>query len=195
MWYKFCYWLVFIVLKPIYRFKVYGRERVPEGGMLICGHHTAIIDPVLVALALGPQGKIAVMGKAELFKIPILSAILRSLNAFPVQRGKNDVGAIKYALKSLKDGRHLILFPEGTRVREGESVEAKTGAGMLSLRAGVPVVPIYITPGRKAFRGCQLVFGTPIRPTCEGRPGAADYQRVTDEIMQAVYAAQKELPA
>lgn len=193
MWFKICYWVVYVVLKPIYRFKVYGRERVPQGGMVVCGNHTAIVDPVLVAIALGPNSHISIMAKAELFKIPGLATLLRMLHAFPVQRGKNDVGAIKHSLKALKDGRQLILFPEGTRVHQGENVAAKTGAGMLSLRAGVPVMPIYITPGRKAFRGCQLVFGTPIVPTCEGRPGSDDYQRVTDEIMQGIYAARKEL--
>ncbi len=191
MWFKFCYWLVYILLKPIYRFRVYGRERLPEGGVVVCANHTALVDAVLLVLSLGPQGNFAAMGKAELFKNPILGALLKSVHVFPVQRGKNDVGAIKHSLKALKDGKQLVIFPEGTRVHEGQTAEAKTGAGMLALRSGVPVMPVYITAGKKAFRGCQLIYGTPFAPTCEGRPGPDDYQRVTDDIMKGIAAAAK----
>lgn len=196
MWFKFCYWLVYIIVKPIYRFKVYGRERLPQGGVVICGNHTALVDAVLLVLSLGPNSNFVAMGKAELFKNPLFGAILRSVHVFPVQRGKNDIGAIKHSLKALKEGKQLIIFPEGTRVHEGETVEAKTGAGMLALRSGVPVMPVYITAGKKAFRGCEVRYGVPFMPSCTGKPGPEDYQRVTDDIMTAIRAAsQRELSA
>lgn len=196
MWFKFCFWLVYIVLKPVYRFRIYGRERLPEGAAVICGNHTARVDAVLVALSMGSSGRFTAMAKAELFRYPILGKLLASLHVFPVNRGKNDVLAIKHALKALKEGQQLVIFPEGTRVHEGEKAEAKTGAGMLALRSNVPVVPVYITPGKKAFRGCKIVYGTPFVPQCEGKPNQQDYQRVTDEIMAAIQkAGQRELTA
>ena len=76
MWFKFCYWLVYIIVKPIYRFKVYGRERLPQGGVVICGNHTALVDAVLLVLSLGPNSDFVAMGKAELFKNPLFGAIL-----------------------------------------------------------------------------------------------------------------------
>ena len=196
MWFKFCYWLVYIVLKPVYRFHIYGKDQLPDGAAVICGNHTARVDAVLLALSMGSSGRFTAMAKAELFKYRIFGKLLASLHVFPVNRGKNDIIAIKHALKALKEGQQLVIFPEGTRVHEGEKADAKTGPAMLALRSGVPVVPVYITPGRKAFRGCKIIYGTPFVPQCEGKPGPHDYQRITGEIMQAIHkAGQRELTA
>ena len=59
---------------------------------------------------------------------------------------------------------------------------------MLALKAKVPIVPVYITPGRKAFRGCTLTFGDPYYPEVEGKPTAVDFENVTGEIMRRVHA-------
>ncbi len=195
MWFKVCYWVVYVVLKPLYRFRFYGREKLPQGGVVVCANHTSLIDAVLLVLSLGPNCRLSAMGKAELFKNPILRWILKSLHVFPVNRGKNDISAIKNSLKALKDGRQLVIFPEGTRVHEGETAEAKTGAGMLSLRAGVPVMPVYITADKKFFHVSRVIYGTPFLPSCEGRPTSEDYHRVTNEIMAAIHAAKEALPA
>ena len=126
--------------------------------------------------------------KKELFQVPILKFFLKAFGAYPVSRGENDINAIRYSLKALKNDEKLIIFPEGTRVKPGMKSEPKSGSAMLALKAKVPIVPVYITPGRKAFRGCTLTFGDPYYPEVEGRPTAMDYEQVTEEIMRRVHS-------
>lgn len=185
--FKFAYWIVYIVLWPIYRFKFEGRENIVKGPAILCGNHTANIDSVLVVLALGDVMQYAAMAKKELFKFPIVGWVLKLFGAYPVSRGGSDLAAIKFSLKSLKDGKKLIIFPEGTRVKEGMVSEPKTGASLLAVKAKVPMVPLYITPGRKAFRGCTVTFGEPFYPEVDGKATSDDYQRITDQLMEKVW--------
>ena len=186
--FKFAYWIVYIVLWPIYRFKFIGRENIVKGPALLCGNHTANIDSVLVILALGDVMQYAAMAKKELFKIPLVGWVLKLFGAYPIARGGSDLAAIKFSLKALKEGKKLVVFPEGTRVKPGMVSEPKSGASMLAIKAGVPIIPLYITPGRKAFRGCTVTFGEPMYPQVEGRATSEDYQRVTCELMDKVWA-------
>lgn len=80
---------------------------------------------------------------------PFIGWVLKHGGIFGVKRGKADVAAIKTAMKYLKDGELLLMFPEGTRHQDGEFGDAKTGAAMLALRTGVPIVPIYPSCGEK----------------------------------------------
>lgn len=186
--FRIVYWLARLVLYPVYRYRFKGRENIPQGACLICGNHTAIIDSVLVILALDPGGNYAVMGKAELFKNPLFSAVLRFVRVFPVRRGENDIQAVKTALRALKDGKKLVIFPEGTRVKEGETAAAKAGAGMFALRGGVPVVPVYVPEGKKAGRRNVLVFGQPFMPEGPAKPTTDDYLQLSGRIMEEIHA-------
>ena len=188
MFFKIAYWIVYTCLWPIYRFRFVGRENIVSGPAIICGNHTANIDSVLVVLALGDRKQYAAMAKKELFQIPVLKWFLKAFGAYPVSRGENDLSAIKYSLKALKNKEKLIIFPEGTRVKPGMKSEPKAGSAMLALKAGVPIIPVYITPGRKAFRGCTVTFGEPYYPVVDGKPSSEEYRIVTDEIMRRVHA-------
>ena len=185
--FRIVYWIAYVILFPIYRFKFVGRENIPDGGCLVCGNHTAIIDAVLVVLSLGPKGEYAVMAKGELFENRFFAALLRFVRAFPVKRGEGDVAAVKMALKALRDGKKLIIFPEGTRVKPGQSAEIKPGAGMFALRGKSPVQPVFVPVGKKAFRRNVLVFGTPFSPEPQQK-GGEDYMRVSNEIMARINA-------
>lgn len=193
MFYRIAYGLVTVLFKLLYRMKMTGKEnRPPLGqGALVCGNHTGYSDPVFAALAVGSGGQTRFMAKESLFRNKPFAWLITKLGAFPVSRGKTDMGAVKTALKSLKDGKRLIMFPEGTRVREGVTdAEAKAGAGMLALRSGCPVLPVYLTPYKKIFRTkVQVVIGTPFMPEQpEGMSGKEAYQAVSDEIMARVRA-------
>ena len=188
MLFSICYWIVYCILWVFYRFRFIGRENLVPGAAIVCGNHTANIDSVLVVLALGPKKQYAAMAKKELFQIPILKQLLKAFGAYPVSRGENDLSAIKYSLKAIKKGEKLIIFPEGTRVKPGMKSEPKAGSAMLALRTSIPIIPVYITPGWKAFKGCTLTFGEPYYPQVEGKPTAKDYQEVTEEIMRRVHA-------
>ena len=142
------YMLAYIFLWPVFRIfkptKCIHKERFPEGGALLCANHTRMSDPLFVAYALGLKHQIHVMAKEEVMHWPIIGWILKKGGIFGVKRGQADIGAIKTAMKYLKDGELLLMFPEGTRHQDGDFGDAKTGAAMLATRTGVPIVPIYM---------------------------------------------------
>jgi 1-acyl-sn-glycerol-3-phosphate acyltransferase len=152
-----------IVTSLMFDLKVYGREHIPpEGGALLLSNHQSNLDPVLLAVQL--QRKISFIAKSELFENRIFSWLIRSLNAFPVRRGETDVGAIKEAIRRLREGRILTMFPEGTRTRDGNIGKIQPGIAMLVRRAGVPVIPAVIDGSFQAWpRGVKLFRPYPIR--------------------------------
>lgn len=149
---------VFAVFMPR---KVIGRENVPmEGGFILALNHRSNFDVIMGGLSCPRQ--LHYMAKKELFQNKLLGWFLKKLNAFPLDRGGNDLKAIKTALSLLKSGEVLGIFPEGTRVKEGEDISAKAGVSMLALRAKVPVVPGVIVGDYKLFHRVYVVFGKPI---------------------------------
>lgn len=183
-------WPVFHLLYPI---KVTGRENIPEGAAVICPNHTNALDPFFVVFAFRRRHILRAMAKAELMRIPVIGWLLRHLGVFGVERGAADIGAVKTSLRHLKDGRKLLMFPEGTRVSEGESVETKTGAAMFSTRAGVPIVPVYIEAHKRLFRVNRVVIGEPFAPQTAGRKGTAEeYRAIAHELMERIRALEEE---
>lgn len=178
-------WFFFNLVHPG---KAIGRQQVPQGPCLLCGNHTRYSDPFFILFALGRKDHPYIMAKGELLRYPILGWILKKVGVFGVDRGKSDVKAIKEALRVLKDGHKLLLFPEGTRFRDGETQGAKTGAAMLALRTGVPIVPIWMPAKKKWFAPTPVVFGDPYYPeTAEGaKPTPDDYRRVADDLLARI---------
>lgn len=109
------------------------------------------------------------------------------LGAFPVDRSRADITAIKTALTAVKEGNKLLIFPQGTR-GAGEN-EAKEGAAMLAVRTKSPIVPVYITE-KKGFRThARVVIGKPFLPD----PKTKDYAAVSEEILHRIYALREEV--
>lgn len=186
MFFNFAFWVLRIVFFPLYRLKVQGRENIPEnGGMLICANHISLKDPIFVAFALGRKHAYAFMAKVELFQNPVLRFIMNNVGAFPVNRGKADIHAIKTALRSLKNGKTLIIFPEGTRISADapEEADAKSGAGMLALRGGAPVVPVLVSGSTHFWGKVTVTIGKPF--TVE-QPETPDYKEIANNIMKRV---------
>ena len=167
-----------------------NKQNRPEGGALLCANHTRTNDPLFIAYALGWHYQIHVMAKEEIRHWPFIGWVLKHGGIFGVKRGKADVAAIKTAMKYLKDGELLLMFPEGTRHQDGEFGDAKTGAAMLALRTGVPIVPIYLPAEKKWFRWNPVVFGEAYYPKApEGRkPTPEDYHAVADDLMERIEA-------
>lgn len=168
---------------------VIGKENIPEGGALICSNHCALSDPLFVVFAFGLRYHLKIMAKAELLRVPVLGFLLKKSGIFGVERGKSDVAAIKTALSSLKKGQYVLMFPEGTRVKDRQTSEAKTGAAMLAVRAGVPVLPVYV-PEKKGFlRHVKVVIGEPYKMETQGKKATPeDYRVLSDELMEKIYA-------
>lgn len=174
------------IFKFLNFYRVSGRENIPSGGVLVCANHTNLSDPVFVGLALDTKVRMRFMAKIELFRSKLLGWFLGKLGVFPVNRGAPDLSAIKTALKTLASGERLVMFPEGTR---NSDEGAKAGAGMLALRSGRPILPIYITPGKKAFRRVNVVIGKPYYPDKpEGKPTQEDYHRIADDCLEKIKA-------
>lgn len=156
-------WAIYISYNIVFRIKVIGRENIPKDGCFVCGNHPSANDPVLVLVALGTKHVVSSMGKKELFDNKPLGMLLTALGGFPVDRGKTDIRAIKQCLKDVKAGKKFILFPEGTRtVKSGK--KAKAGIGLLSIRSGCPVLPIYIANSPKLFQKVTMIIGEPLMP-------------------------------
>ncbi|MEA3319010.1 MAG: lysophospholipid acyltransferase family protein [Bacillota bacterium] len=159
--YSFAKFIVSVVLKPLYRIKVVGSENIPkEGSVLICSNHIDNLDPPVVGIT-SPR-TVHFMAKEEIFHVPILKTILPKLHAFPVKRGMSDREALRKALKVLKEGHVLGLFPEGTRSKTGELGKGLAGAGFFALRSEATVVPCAIIGPYKKFQPLKVVYGEPI---------------------------------
>ncbi len=189
--YRTVYNLVWPFFNLVHPGRVIGRENLPEGGALLCANHTRNSDPVYVVFALGKKDLPCIMAKEEMRRWPIVGPILHKMGLIWVKRGKSDIGAIKSALKALKEGNRLLIFPEGTR--HEEMGEGKTGAAMMAIRAGVPIMPMYLPAKKRWFRPTPIVFGEPYMPFTEDRrPGLEDYKAAT-EVLMAKIAQLEEL--
>ena len=161
--YKFLVPPAKVVLFPFFRAKAEGLENIPkDSGYVLAANHTSAWDPI--ALALVCPDELNFMAKKELFKFKPFAWVLKFLNAFPIDRSGSDVKAIKTALGRLKAGKPLLIFPEGTRLKEQDHTDddAKDGMIMLAHRSKVPVVPAKIVGKCKIFSGVCVKFGKPV---------------------------------
>lgn len=187
------YVLVYVVLWPVFRIllpaKAVNKHNLPDRGALYCANHTRLNDPFFVVFALGLSRQVHVMAKDEVMHWPVLGWLLKKGGVFGVKRGKSDVTAIRTALTCLKNGENLLLFPEGTRHQNGDMGDAKTGAAMLAVRTGAPIVPIYIPAEKHWFRFTPVVFGEPYYPKVAGRKGTSEeYRAIAEDLMGRIEA-------
>lgn len=181
--------LISVFMRIFHPWRTVGLENIPEGGVLLCGNHTTLGDPIYVICAMLKKWQTRVLAKKELLEIPILGWLIGKAGIIGINRGKADVAALKEALRALKNGEKLLIFPEGTRVKEGQTSEAHTGAAMLATRANVPILPVYIQPQKRIFRKTTVKFGMPYYPEYEGKkPTPEDYQRIADDLMARISA-------
>ena len=153
MFYSFLRNLCRIWFYLVFKITIIGKENIPaeKGGYIIASNHVSNYDPPVVGINL--KGKYNFMAKDELFHInPIFTWLIKQLGAFPVKRGAKDTSAIDKALESLKNGRIFVIFPEGTRSKDGTLGRAKSGVTLIAAQAKAPVVPVFIKYGRKKFR-------------------------------------------
>lgn len=185
--YSVIYPLIWIFMRLFHPWRAEGVDNIPEGQAVICGNHTTLGDPLYVVCAMGGRRQTHVMAKAEVMKWPVIGFLLKKAGIIGVNRGKSDMAAAKECLRVLKNGEKLLMFPEGTRVKDGETSEARTGAAMFATRTGTPLVPVYISPQKRRFRKTTVVFGQPYHPEFEGRkPSADDYQRIADDLLARI---------
>ncbi|SRR5258707_8726990 len=175
------------------RYRVSGREHIPrQGPVLIVANHLVWYDPALLAIII-PR-RLWMMTKSEVFRWPLLGLGARLTGQIPVHRGESDRAALERALACLRAGRAVLIFPEGTVARQGHMLAAHTGAAMLALRTGVPILPVAhmgtrrVFVGRKAWRPrVDVYIGEPYLPQApEGVSRKVALRSVTEDLMRRI---------
>jgi len=158
LWYSLLWVTGFIIFKLFFCLKIKGKNKVPKkGGALIVANHRSYLDPIVLALLI-PR-KMNFMAKEELFHNQAFGYLITKLGAFPLKREKMDKRAYLKALEVLKEGKILVLFPEGTRSRSGKLGKLKEGPVRIALSSNVPLIPVVLKgtekilpPGAKFIR-------------------------------------------
>lgn len=175
MGYKIVRAVLDFIFFVIFRLHVEGRENVPQtGAIIVAPNHKSDWDPPLIGVAFNTR-IIHYMAKEELFKNPFLGWLIRQFGTFPVKRGTVDRTAIRQALRELKAGNPLGIFPEGTRIRREGLGRFHPGMASLALMTGTPVVPVAVIGSRwmPHKKGPLAVL--------IGKPVEVKKQRPTDE--------------
>ncbi len=154
--------MIYAFLKAIARvlFRIFGKLKVeyrmpiPDGGVILACNHISDLDPPVLAAA--STRPVYFLAKKELFQNRLVGAILRGFKAYPLDRSKGDLAAIKRALGLLKEEKVLGIFPEGTRVKGAQLGKPHNGAAFLAVQAKVPIVPVAISGTGPGFRGLFL---------------------------------------
>jgi 1-acyl-sn-glycerol-3-phosphate acyltransferase len=181
---RFLFWLQFTVIG---RCRAEGAENIPkEGGVLIAPNHISAWDPPLTGSMM--KRPLHFMAKQELFDVPVLGFLIKRTNAFPVKRGKQDMSAMRNAFSLLENGNALLMFPEGTRSKDGKLGKARAGAGMVACHAQVPVVPVKIENADTFFKlkKIRIKYGKPIMPPKEYAKN--DYMEFSQKILDEIAA-------
>jgi 1-acyl-sn-glycerol-3-phosphate acyltransferase len=158
----------------LYRLRVEGRENWPTtGGGLVCANHQSFFDPPLVGLTC-PR-RMNYLARDSLFRMPMLKQLIAFLDAIPIDREGGGLAGLKETLKRLKECELVLIFPEGTRTRDGEVAPLKPGFIAVARRSRAPLVPVAIDGAFQAwprtawlprFSRLAVVIGPPI-PTSE----------------------------
>lgn len=136
--------------------RVEGRHLFPEeGAALVCANHQSYFDPVLVGLAC--DRRLNYLARASLFHVPFLKHLIRFLDAIPIDREGTGLAGLKETLKRLKRGEMVLIFPEGTRSRDGEVAPLKAGFSSLARRSKAALVPIGIDGAFQAWPRTQIL--------------------------------------
>ncbi|HLG65240.1 MAG TPA: lysophospholipid acyltransferase family protein [Ktedonosporobacter sp.] len=189
--YEMLRWVVLFIFAIIVRVSVRGRYNIPrKGPYIIAANHLSWTDIPLIAAYI--PGKVIYMAKEETFHNKV-SWVVRFLGAFPVKRGEADRQSMRAADEQLKNGRVLVIFPEGTRSKTRTLARGHAGLGMIALRSGVPVIPVAIWGSENALKkfGARvtIVYGEPIELKPQGvKITREEINNATEQVMQSIAA-------
>jgi 1-acyl-sn-glycerol-3-phosphate acyltransferase len=190
------------VFKVYFRWHVYNPERVPPtGSVIFASNHASYLDPPLVGSGL--RRSINYLARENLFRFPVMGWVLRQWQVVPVDRDGGGATGLRAILDRLLAGGAIILFPEGTRTRDGKLQPARSGIGLTVIKSTAPVVPVRVFGTYDAY-GRHMIFPRP-RPvavkygqpmlfkqlraeakTCSKPRLKEIYQQVADELMAAI---------
>ncbi|MBI2447454.1 MAG: 1-acyl-sn-glycerol-3-phosphate acyltransferase [Candidatus Omnitrophica bacterium] len=186
-----------LLFKILFRIKVKGKENIPESGhFLVASNHISFLDPVAIGAA-SPR-PLNFMARDDLFSNRIFGWLLRNVNVFPVKReNREDISAIREALKRLRKGKGLVIFPEGRRGDSDKLGEGRVGAALLAYKSGALIIPAFIKGSDKALprdakfirlEPISVTFGKSINIGELGLKGDKKqaYREITERVMDAI---------
>jgi long-chain acyl-CoA synthetase len=197
--------LIQVIALDRFDLHVRGIEKLPRSGAyILSSNHQSYLDPVILASILPPDvfNKVFAVGTSEIFGKGFMLRLARSLRVVVVDPDANLIPAMRAGAFGLRQGRPLILYPEGERSVDGTPRTFKKGAAILSIHMQVPVVPIAIEgfyeawPRNKSFQGftpLKMVFGDPILPPPESEASEVAYEKLAAELKVRVVEMWDEL--
>src|ERR1051325_167666 len=196
--YRFAWCMFRAVFAGYFRWRVFHPERVPpRGPVILASNHASFIDPPLVGSGL--KREINYLARESLFRFPVVGAVLRAVNSVPVDRDGGGAKGVKAILGRLLDGGGIILFPEGTRTRDGRLQPARSGIGLTVIKSDAPVVPVRVFGTFEAYgrharfprpHPIAVKYGRPLRferlraeaRTCSKARLKEIYQQIANDI-------------
>jgi len=185
------------VLQVLTGLTVRGLERLPRGGgLIVASNHISFWDPPLVGSVIPRETHF--LAKEELFETPVLGPLIRGLNAIPIRRGATDIRGLTRAIDALKHGGAVLLFPEGSRMQDGELHPARPGVGLMAVHADVPIAPCYVSGSNPTAKWvtrrerARIDFGAArdwrdwVGRDTDLTPGRELYQRIGAAVMHDI---------
>jgi 1-acyl-sn-glycerol-3-phosphate acyltransferase len=202
--YRVCRWFITAFFKLWFRLGARDAHHVPPAGpVILASNHASFADPPMVGVVV--QRMVNYLARASLFENRLFGWWLRNVGVVPVDRDGGTASGLRTILGRLQQGSAILLFPEGTRTRDGRLQPARSGIGLMVIKSGAPVVPVRIVGSYEAWgrhhrlpvpRRVEVRFGPVLRfdsqvaeaATCSKDRLKAIYHEVSDQIMAAIAA-------
>ena len=171
-----------------FKVEVTGEENIPkDGAFILCANHISNWDAPMLQCFI--KRRMFFMAKDELFHVFFVGFIMKAIKAIPVKRTGADITAIKSAMKVLKSGECLSIFPTGQRKKVKGEGEAKGGVALLALKTKAPVVAVHIDATYRIFSKVKLTIA-PMRvyelEDAKAKASSEDVDRITKEIYSSI---------
>ncbi|MCL2198362.1 MAG: 1-acyl-sn-glycerol-3-phosphate acyltransferase [Defluviitaleaceae bacterium] len=189
MFYRMCRIIGWILGNLMYRFEVTGRENIPENGaFLLCSNHIHAFDPVALSIFIKREPRF--MAKKELFSPGFGNWFFTNYGAYPIDRSAAiDMKAYRTTLDILKNGGGVVIFSQGTRMKDFDN--AKSGVAVFALKSGAPIIPVGIRGTYKLFSKIEVHYGKPI--PMDEYAGQKVKTELVNEVMETVIERVTEL--
>lgn len=190
MLYNFLKYFIGFFIRIIYPFEVVNMPVIEDKSYILVANHKSNLDPLIISI-LFPR-KIRWMAKRELFETPFIKHIMKGVDAISVDRDSGDAKSTLQAMRVIKGGEVLGIFPEGTRVKAVDYKAAKSGAVLLAARTGTDIIPVYIEGDYKPFRKRRYIFRETI-PFTKQKLTEAEYEQKMEWIMETIYEGRQSI--
>ncbi|WP_322627107.1 lysophospholipid acyltransferase family protein [Aedoeadaptatus coxii] len=190
MFYNFLKYIIGFFLRIIYPYEVINMPTIEDKAYVLIANHKSNLDPLILSI-LFPR-KIRWMAKKELFETPFIKHVMKGVDAISVDRDNGDAKSTLQAIRVIKRGEVLGIFPEGTRVKRIDYKAAKPGTVLLAARTGTDIIPVYIEGDYKPFRKRRYIFRE-IIPFEKQKLTEEEYSRKMEKIMEIIYEGRQSI--